>query len=91
MAVLYVAPASCSHRVCVAENSPVLRCLGSRAKIEFSVPAKPMSRSVSASSSTRASSSDRRETAGVDHFSQEVFGISLGTRQSFFLPDALTV
>ena len=51
-----------SHLVCVAEKRPVLRCLGSRANMELRVPAKPMSRRVSASSSTRISSSaDRSE------------------------------
>lgn len=54
-----------SYRVCVAEKRPVLRCLGSRAKMELRVPAKPMSRRVSASSKTKISSSANRKKKAI--------------------------
>ena len=36
----------CGAPVCVAENRPVRRCLGSRCRMALSVASKPMSRSL---------------------------------------------
>lgn len=72
-----------AYRVCVAEKRPVLRCLGRMAKIELRVPAKPMSRRVSASSSTSASSSgvSRRHTcARVKRWGEGRVRLSEGVR-----------